>query len=498
MKKDIKYIVKRVIITLLIIFIVGNLKQCNVFADTNQYYLDLNTTTSNFLSLSNIATNNIIANLNLNGGNLNLSCNVNDLNCYYLLFHNNTTDNENTYLLYYFSADNSFITNYNTYALDLSNFNGRFDYFNGTIYSVNLDIDYSSLNNYSINSDNLFSLVSSMSQNRLNGYRLVYDPTNDNFSFSVAKPSDMNFVLRYYDIVDTNIGKNFVTKKSLVLNNYYENNLDPLQNFTRIDLSGTQSVYFVPKNYNNVPLEQLDDNGTTYSVINFDYYFTGSIKEGFFPLDNPDTPVFTWWENNSSEPEFIDSFFPIYENYQDESGYQYYSYMIYNNYKDSSIWYDANIFDAYLVNDMTNYDETISFIDRNDQEIEKNIKFTKSIQQIWEQGFEKGGENFINGEFFTGNIEGYFLIVRAPFDFFNDLLDDSITCQSISIPIPFLNSEIHLDCLSSFFQSILGNFYNILFILLNSLLAYRITIHNLDTITDVLNPDDDKLEVINL
>lgn len=487
MKKDIKYIIKRVIITLLIIFIVGNLKQCKVFADANTNYINIASNGSNLsLSSTRVSGSSIIEELSIYNKNVVLTSTITTDNSYYILFYNSNT---NDYILYFFSASNDFITNSNNYGLLYTNIsNGYFQQPN--IFSIDNSIPYSQLNNYNI-TDKYSNLSSYINYQRYNLYKISLSGDTLVMYTNYNVQSNEN-----YEIISTNIGKNLLKVKNNISYYFYE--YDELANYSKIDLTGTQSVYFVPKNYNNVPLEQLDDNGTTYSVINFDYYFTGSIKEGFFPLDNPDTPVFTWWENNSSYPEFIDSFFPIYENYQDESGYQYYSYMIYNNYKDSSIWYDANIFDAYLVNDMTNYDETISFIDRNDQEIEKNIKFTKSIQQIWEQGFEKGGENFINGEFFTGNIEGYFLIVKAPFDFFNDLLDDSITCQPIDIPIPFLNSEIHLDCLSSFFQSILGNFYNILFILLNSLLAYRITIRNLDTITDVLNPDDDKLEVINL
>lgn len=163
-------------------------------------------------------------------------------------------------------------------------------------------------------------------------------------------------------------------------------------------------------------------------------------------------------------------------------------------------YYSSFESNLYIIELDSSYSPTAVGIDIQLEDESNNLSINP--QDYWLQGFASGGDSFLDdscsdGGLCSENIESYIDFFKIPFDFINSLSRDK--CQKILIPIPFVNGNIEINCLSSIFENVLGsNFYNIIFYLITGLYAYRITIMNIDTITDILNPTDDKLEVIDL
>lgn len=126
---------------------------------------------------------------------------------------------------------------------------------------------------------------------------------------------------------------------------------------------------------------------------------------------------------------------------------------------------------------------------------------TLSIDNGLISGFDKGdSSNIFNS--ITSQIpdnwvlDDYIGFITIPFNFLTSLT--SSTCSPISITLPHSNETVTLPCMKSYLQEKVPTLVNIIIIVVNGLLVYRITMRNIDTITDIIHPDDDKLEVVDL
>lgn len=72
------------------------------------------------------------------------------------------------------------------------------------------------------------------------------------------------------------------------------------------------------------------------------------------------------------------------------------------------------------------------------------------------------------------------------------------SCSSIIVPIPFVGSNLTLDCLKGVYETNLGTTWVLLQGLLTGVIAYSVTINSIALIKQLKDPDDDKIEVFKL
>ena len=499
MKKDIKYIIKRVISAVLIVLIVGSLKQCKVSAlSSSSYYI-----TSNRYSDLGFSTS--------------MPClTQNSINCFHIIdelsYDNSSIE---IYFYNYNYNSNSDYSNVDTISM-LFEYNNEY-YLFSVIFNTSDkpdldDISYIVPENnsqaylfppnlfaYNSNDEVLYNLgLNSQGAFNYNFYKLDFD----NVSYTKLGYNNRSLA---NDILSNGLLVSTSSPYTIKYNGEEIYVPSPYPTgYEEISLTGNQAVYFVPKDYSNIQIESIQTNpGSDFPLyenyIDFNYYFIGSIKDGYFPLQNLDDITF---KNTLFSPltTLVDSYFPMYEGGNDMSGYQFYSYIIFNNPDDNidtKIYYNSILFDYYIIDDFYTYNENICTIDRNNDNICFSVDFGSSVSNAWLKGFNDENADFANNTTTEDKISSVFDPIKIPFNWLKSLTNS--TCNSLSLPIPFTNSSITLTCLSPRFKQVLGDsFYNIIFYIITGLYAYRITLMNIDTITDVLDPQDDKLEVIEL
>lgn len=510
LSKDIRYIIKRILIGVGIAVLLFNLKQCNVYALEKNIYMNLTYSGSgsdpyfyrygNYNGYYSSALDFEFVSSNLTKWNFQTYLQTYITSPYYYIVYYNSNLNVYYYDIITFRKAYVNVDNINVVSLNIDFDNNRGIYLYSFVNST--DINDNSFNNAF--KHNSFFLSDSNVINDLDIYCdsiSSYSPTSvdisNGYDFYTYYSSNSGGALvninnssfwNDFEILDTNISNIYLDNNIIYGNGNFN---------AQVDLIENQAVYFVPKNYQTIEKTSIDN----IDFINFPFQYKGSLKHGFFNIFNTNQLVFNYSPQSvlsSSDYTSYDIDFPLY---YDNNSQDLNSIIFFNqNQVNSSIKFDSTLFDYYIIDDMSNYKNDIDIIDTSGNSQSLSINFYKTIDEMWQEGLTVDSDYWLAGfknNDYQNNLDAYFDLFTIPFEWLRGLSRDR--CTSISLPLPFVNSSITLDCLSSKFKSVLGNnFYNIMFYIITGLLAYRITIHNIDTLTDVLNPSDDKLEVVEL
>lgn len=283
-------------------------------------------------------------------------------------------------------------------------------------------------------------------------------------------------------------------------------------NFTEIDLTNYQGVYFYPKNYNDIVIETIDNK----NYYDFNFYYQGCVNYGYFPLNNPQNV--TLLDNSLTcsldDISYVDSYFPTYVPDELSFDYLYYSYLIYNTntnasqlgtgvgsispslYGNTKIYYNSDLYNYFLVEDFSTMNNKNCFINYDNEEQCIDGVGVPPFNDILDNSQNTSTDSKLDIFKYQGN--NYILkFLSLPFNFIKSFYTTS--CKPITLPIPFVSSNITIPCLSSHFKNVLGSSaYIFITTIINGFLVYRITLRNIDTFTDVADPENDKLEVIDL
>ena len=106
----------------------------------------------------------------------------------------------------------------------------------------------------------------------------------------------------------------------------------------------------------------------------------------------------------------------------------------------------------------------------------------------------KADDFFNNFDFeFKGGIAG---IITAPLNTIQAITGSS--CSSISLTIPFVNRTFNLPCMSTIYQQHFGNFLTIYRVITFGIITYWCIVKSFSIIKNMIDPDDDKVEVLEL
>lgn len=105
------------------------------------------------------------------------------------------------------------------------------------------------------------------------------------------------------------------------------------------------------------------------------------------------------------------------------------------------------------------------------------------------------GQDFINN--FSNNTHGLTGIITAPLNAIQGLA--SATCSPIVLPLPFTNNKtLTLPCMNTIYSSHFGVFYTMYQGIILALISYWVCIRIFTLVKGFKDPDDDKIEVVDL
>lgn len=110
-------------------------------------------------------------------------------------------------------------------------------------------------------------------------------------------------------------------------------------------------------------------------------------------------------------------------------------------------------------------------------------------------GAESEAQGFFD-DFETEDQGGLSSIITAPLSLIENL--DSNTCQPLTLNIPFINQSFQLPCLTPIYEENFGTFLTIYQSVITGFVAYWVCIRIYSMIKAFKDPEDDKIEVIDL
>lgn len=137
-------------------------------------------------------------------------------------------------------------------------------------------------------------------------------------------------------------------------------------------------------------------------------------------------------------------------------------------------------------------------IDKNTEEQEKtNEKLDDLKDSITDSDTSEANDSA--GGFFTDfEDDDYGLsdIVTLPLTFIQGLANAS--CSELSLPLPFVDEDVELPCMSAIYEDYFGPFLTIYQIITFGIVGYWVCVNTLRLVNNFKNPDNDEVEVMDL
>lgn len=108
-------------------------------------------------------------------------------------------------------------------------------------------------------------------------------------------------------------------------------------------------------------------------------------------------------------------------------------------------------------------------------------------------------ENGVGSDFFedfTENSHGLSGIITIPLQAIQNLANNQ--CQTLTIPLPFTGNSITLPCMTEYYEEHIPTLYALLQTIIYGFMAYRILIDIFSMVKGFKDPDNDKIEVLDL
>lgn len=103
------------------------------------------------------------------------------------------------------------------------------------------------------------------------------------------------------------------------------------------------------------------------------------------------------------------------------------------------------------------------------------------------------------GSFFSGfstDTHGLTGIITAPITLIGNITSSS--CTPLQVPLPFVNNNLTLPCMSSIYSEYFGSFYDIYKIITFGIVSYWVCVRIFNLVKDFKNPEHDEIEVMDL
>lgn len=136
--------------------------------------------------------------------------------------------------------------------------------------------------------------------------------------------------------------------------------------------------------------------------------------------------------------------------------------------------------------------------DETNEKIEETNKNLEDLNDTMNDSDTSGSQSQANGFFdgFTDNDYGLSDIITMPLTFIQGLANNS--CSSLSLPLPFVDQNVTLPCMTSIYEEHFGSFLTIYQAITTGFIAYWVCINIFRMVQGFKNPDKDEIEVMDL
>lgn len=125
----------------------------------------------------------------------------------------------------------------------------------------------------------------------------------------------------------------------------------------------------------------------------------------------------------------------------------------------------------------------------------KNLNDLKDdINNSDSSGATGDADNFFSN--FQTDTFGLTSIITAPLNLISSLT--SKTCSNLVLPLPYVNKNLTLPCLSTIYSQFFGDFLTIYQTITFGIVAYWVCVRIFNLVKDFKNPDHDEIEVMDL
>lgn len=211
--------------------------------------------------------------------------------------------------------------------------------------------------------------------------------------------------------------------------------------------------------------EQISDNSN------------GTLYTATCDLDNIGNKAiyrygFTWTDSFGYNVSYNSILLSQFNYYQKESEYNQALTNIYNN-----------------INNTTNAINNASNQAHQDAQQINNTLTNDNVD-----GANSDLDNFKNSSTFTDST-GLQAVLELPLNLVNSFTN---TCQPISITIPWLDYTGTIPCMSTIYRQHFNELYSVVALIVNAFFIYRLLLKIYELVHNAKQPDEDKLEVIDL
>lgn len=143
-------------------------------------------------------------------------------------------------------------------------------------------------------------------------------------------------------------------------------------------------------------------------------------------------------------------------------------------------------------------EETTQAVEENTQAVEENTQAVNDVKDTINDdnvtGATSEGSSFFDG--FTTNDHGLSGIITSPLRLLDSL--STATCSPLSFQLPFTHDNVSLQCPRPILENHFGVFFSLWQLITTGLISYHVCINIYSKIRDLQNPENDRIEVLNL
>lgn len=143
-------------------------------------------------------------------------------------------------------------------------------------------------------------------------------------------------------------------------------------------------------------------------------------------------------------------------------------------------------------------DEANQLQKETQEEIKKQTEEQKKTNDTLKDDNTDGAKGSANGFFndFESSDFGLSDVITMPLAFINGLASNQ--CNSLVLPLPFVNQNLELPCMTSIYSTYFSSFLTIYQTITTGLIAYWVCINIFRMVQNFKNPDNDEIEVMDL
>lgn len=226
-------------------------------------------------------------------------------------------------------------------------------------------------------------------------------------------------------------------------------------------------------NFKNISARVTNESGNTFDYV---ITFSPAIETKYFR--------FAVYNNN-----------PLYNGLTyDNTGALLYKAMTYGRLNGFSATYESGVGSIIENSTIIIQNQNNQLIDGQNQ-INNNLdNINGSINDSDVSESESAFGDFFNG--FTTNTHGLTGIITSPLQLIGSIT--SSTCSDLVLPLPYVNKNLSLPCMSSIYYEFFGDFFILYQTITFGIISYWVIIRIFNLVKDFKNPEHDEIEVLEL